>query len=263
MDGKTIDLFFSALMALALALPRTFLSIRLIPIFFTQTLPFTPRVAIAVAMSLPAAVMIYYQLDQRSFAPIEILWFIAKEAMLGFIIGLLISMPFWILQSVGVIIDVQRGNSMFPNSPGSDPDSLPTGEFIRRFGVIIFLQMGILGNILTNIMTSYTIWPVLNPLPPLDAIRMELIIQRFNHMVLSSIIYASPVVGVLMLIEFGFGLLSIYASQIQVTSTTPAIKSLAALFILMAGTHTLVYVMGHEFNAIKDIMSVIMYKPKT
>jgi type III secretion protein T len=262
MKGPMIDALFSGLIALGLALPRTFLSIRLIPIFFTQTLPFTPRVAIAIAMSLPAAVLIYYQLDQRMLAPIELLWFIAKESMLGFIIGLLVSMPFWILQSVGVIIDVQRGNSMFPNSPGSDPDSLPTGEFIRRFGVIIFLQMGVLGNILSNLMHSYVIWPVMNPIPPLDAIRMELIIQRFNNMVLSSIIYASPIVGVLMLIEFGFGLLSIYASQIQVTSTTPAIKSLAALFILMAGTHTLVYVMGNEFNAIKDVMSIIMHKPK-
>jgi type III secretion protein T len=261
MNTQTIDLLFSALLALALALPRTLMGIRQLPVFFSTTNPMRIRVAVAIAMSLPVAVLIYYQLGQRPLAPIEILWLLIKEVLIGMVIGLLISLPFWILQNIGVITDTQRGNSQFPNSPGSDPDSLPTGETIKRFGVMIFLEMGILANIFSNLMDSYVIWPALNPIPPLDAIRLDLIITRFNNMMLSTIIYASPIVVVLLLVEFGFGLLSIYAPQIHVNSATPAVKSLLALFILMAGIHTLVYVMGHEFNLIKDIMTVIKQKP--
>jgi type III secretion protein T len=261
MNAQAIDLLFSALLALALALPRTLMGLRQLPIFFSTTNPMRIRVAVAIAMSLPVAVMIYYQLGQRPLAPIEILWFLFKEVLVGMIIGLLISLPFWILQNIGVIIDVQRGNSQFPNSPGSDPDSLPTGEVIKRFGVMIFLEMGILANVFSNLMDSYVIWPVLNPIPPIDAIRLDLIITRFNNMMLSTVIYVSPIVVILLLVEFGFGLLSIYSPQIHVNSATPAVKSLLALFILMAGVHTLVYVMGNEFNLIKDIMTIIKQKP--
>jgi len=261
MNLQNADILFSVLLALALALPRTLMSLRQLPIFFSTTNPMRIRIAVAIAMSLPAAVLVYYQLGQRPLAPIEILWFLFKEVVLGTIIGFLISLPFWILQNIGVFIDTQRGNSQFPNSPGSDPDSLPTGEFIKRFGVMIFIEMGVLANIFTSLMDSYVIWPVLNPLPPIDAIRYDLLIERFNGMIMSSIIYASPVIVILLLVEFGFGLLSIYAPQIHVTSATPAIKSLLAMFILMAGIHTLVYVMGNEFNMIKDIMHVIKQKP--
>jgi type III secretion protein T len=149
---------------------------------------------------------------------------------------------------------------MFPNSPGNDPDSLPTGEFIKRFGVLIFMEMGIMANIFSSLMDSYIIWPALNPIPPLDSIRMELIIDRFNHMMISTVLYTSPIILVLLLIEFGFGLLSIYAPQIHVNTAAPALKSLFAMIILMLGANTLLYVIGNEFNLIKDIMKVINYK---
>lgn len=263
MKPEVLDIIFSGLLAMALALPRGMLSMRNLPIFFSQTSPMRVRMAVAVALSLPIAILIYTQLHQRPLAIIEIVWLIAKECLIGMIIGFLISLPFWILQNIGVIIDVQRGNSNFPNSPGSDPDSLPTGEFIKRFGVMLFLEMGLMANIFSNLMDSYIIWPVLNPIPPIDSIRMELIIERFNAMMTSIVLYSSPVIAILLMIEFGFGLLSIYAPQIQVSSATPAVKSLVALFILMLGIHTLVYVMGHEFNLVKDIMHVMNYKPKT
>ncbi|MET0466867.1 MAG: type III secretion system export apparatus subunit SctT [Chitinophagaceae bacterium] len=256
-----IDILFSFLLALALSLPRGLMSLRNLPIFFAQTSPMRVRMAVAIAMSLPITVLTYIQLQQRPLTMIEIVWILSKEVMVGLIIGFLISLPFWILQNIGVIIDVQRGNSNFPNSPGNDPDSLPTGELIKRFGVLIFLEMGIMANLYTSLVDSYLVWPILNPIPPLDSMRLELIIQRFNSMMISIVLYSSPVIIVLLLVEFGFGLLSIYAPQIQVTSATPAIKSLVALFILMLGIHTLTYVMGHEFNMIKDIMKVINYKP--
>lgn len=255
-----IDILFSALLALGIALPRVIMSLRLLPIFFVSTNPMRIRVAIAIAMALPIAVLVYYQLGQRPLAVIEIVWLIVKEVLIGMIIGLLVSLPFWILQNMGVLIDNQRGNSMFPNSPGNDPDSLPTGEFIKRFGVLIFMEMGIMANIFSSLMDSYIIWPALNPIPPLDSIRMELIIDRFNHMMISTVLYTSPIILVLLLIEFGFGLLSIYAPQIHVNTAAPALKSLFAMIILMLGANTLLYVIGNEFNLIKDIMKVINYK---
>jgi len=255
-----IDTLFSGLLALSLAMPRIIMSLRQLPMFFVNSNPMRIRVAIAIAMSLPVAVLVYYQLGQRPLAIIEIVWLIVKEVLIGMIIGVVISMPFWILQNIGVLIDNQRGNSMFPNSPGSDPDSLPTGEFIKRFGVLIFMEMGILANVFSSLMDSYVIWPALNPIPPIDAIRMELIIDRFNHMMISTVLYSSPVILVLLLIEFGFGLLSIYAPQIHVNTAAPALKSLFAMIILMLGANTLLYVIGNEFNLIKDIMSIINYK---
>jgi type III secretion protein T len=263
MDLSNTDMLMSALLALGLALPRVLMTMRSIPIFFAQTNPMRVRLACSIAMALPVWVLVYDQLGQRPLAFIEIAWLVGKEVCIGMVFGLLISMPFWILQNMGTITDVQRGNSMFPNSPGSDADSLPTGEIIRRMGVLLFMEMGLMANIYINLLDSFVLWPVLNPIAPIDAMRMDLVVERFNSMMISTVLYASPIVAVLLLIEFGFALLSVYASQIQVTSTTPAVKSLFAVLVLMLGINTLIYVMGHEFNALKDITHVFSIKSKT
>jgi len=260
MKGEIIDLLFSVALSIAIALPRGMFALRALPIFFANTNPMRLRIAIAFALSLPLIVLVYHQLGQRPLAMVEIIWILSKEILLGMIIGFLLSLPFFMLQSIGVIMDTQRGNSMFPNSPGTDPDSLPTGEFLKRFGVILFIEMGMLASIFTSLMDSYVIWPALNPIPPFDSIRYELLIERFNNMMISIVLYSSPIVTILLMVEFGFGLLSIYAPQIHVTTATPAIKSLLAIFILMLGIHTFIYVIGHEFNLLKDVMKVINYK---
>jgi type III secretory pathway component EscT len=56
-----------------------------------------------------------------------------------------------------------------------------------------------------------------------------------------------------LLIEFGFGILNIYTPQIQVTTATPALKSLAGMLLLMFSASTIWYVMEHEFDQIKSI----------
>lgn len=251
--GELIDQFSSGLLALGLALPRCWMVSRSLPIFFSQSAPTRVRTACAVALSLPISVMIYYQLGQRPLVFGELLWLTSKEILIGFLLGLLISFPFIILQNIGSWIDQQRGNNMFPGAPGSDPDALPLGNFIKLAGVVLFVKMGFLSVVFTVLFNSYLAWPALSIIPPFEQLHMDLIVQRFSRMMESSILYSAPAIIVLMLIEFGFGLLSIYAQQIQVTTATPALKGLAGMLVLMLGAQTLWYVMGIEFNTLVDV----------
>lgn len=250
---KDIDSIFSAMLALMITLPRALMALRGLPIFFARTAPMRIRAAVSVAFTLPIAVPTYYQLNNRPFQYAELFWLMGKEIMMGFLLGLLISMPFWILQIIGTWVDQQRGNNMFPNSPGSDPDALPTGEFMRQTGIIIFLQGGFLLAVFNMLVDSYQVWPALNPLPPFDQIRLDLFITEFAQMFNHAVLYASPIIIVLLLIEFGFAVLSIYAPQIQVTTATPALKSLAGMLMLMFAASTIWYVMEHEFAQIKEM----------
>jgi type III secretion protein T len=250
-NPNDVDNIFSAMLALMLALPRSLMALRGLPIFFARTAPVRVRSAISVAFTLPLAVPIYHELKQRPFDYFELFWLMGKEVMVGFLLGFLLSLPFWILQIIGTWIDQQRGNNMFPNSPGSDPDALPTGEFLRQTGIIIFLQAGFLFSCFNLIIDSYQVWPAMNPIPPFDQVRLALLIEQFSRMFNHAVLYASPAIFVLLLIEFGFGILNIYTPQIQVTTATPALKSLAGMLLLMFSASTIWYVMEHEFDQIK------------
>lgn len=253
LNPKDIDTIFSALLALAITLPRALVALRSVPIFFSKVAPVRIRTAISIAFTLPLAVPVYYQLQQRTLAVFELGWLLAKEIMMGFLLGFLIGLPFWILQIIGTWTDQQRGNNMFPNSPGSDPDALPTGEFMRQTGVIIFLKAGFLFAMFNVLVDSYQIWPALNPIPPFDGIRMNLLIERFAAMFNHAVVYASPIIVALLLVELGFALLNIYAPQIQVTSATPPLKSLVGMLLIMLSASTIWYVMGGEFEQLKTI----------
>jgi len=257
-----IDFIFSALLAFMLAIPRTLMVTRAIPIFLSRTAPMRIRTATAAVIALPVAVGIYYQLGQRPFGAVELIWLISKEILIGFLLGFLISLPFWILQILGTWVDQQRGNNMFPNSPGSDPDALPTGEFMRQVGITIFIHAGFLASCFNILLDSYAVWPALNPVPPFTTMHMDLLIKNFSDMFNHAVLYSAPIIIVLLLVELAFGLLSIYAPQMQVTVATPALKSLLGMFLIMLSANTMWYMMDQEFYALKDINANFNQVPK-
>jgi type III secretion protein T len=256
-----IDAIFSALLALMIAIPRTLMVMRSIPIFLSRTAPMRIRTATSVVMAMPVAVGIYYELGQRTLAHIELIWLISKEVLIGFLLGFLISLPFWILQILGTWVDQQRGNNMFPNSPGSDPDALPTGEFMRQTGIIIFIHAGFLASCFNILLDSYSVWPALNPVPPFDQMRLDLVIKNFSNMFNHAVLYSAPIIIALLLVELGFALLSIYAPQMQVSIATPALKSLLGMFLIMLSANTIWYMMDKEFYALKDVNVQFNQKP--
>ena len=159
---------------------------------------------------------------------------IFKEAVLGVLLGILLSMPFWLFESVGALLDNQRGALIGGQlNPSLGPDATPIGHLFQQLSVFLLIVTLGLGSLTQVIWDSYLIWPPTVWLPTLAsggyALFIELLGDTFTHMVL----YAAPFIALLLMVEFAIALLSLYSPQLQVFVLSMPAKSLAGLCFLL------------------------------
>ena len=68
---------------------------------------------------------------------------LAKELFIGVVIGLMVSIPFWAVESVGFFIDNQRGATLASTlNPLSGDQTSPMGILLEQSVVILFFVSG-------------------------------------------------------------------------------------------------------------------------
>ena len=101
--------FLEYLPSLAIAMARLYPCFFLIPAFCFEHVRGMPRHVIVFALALIPAPGIYHALSGVNYTLLALGGLMLKEAMLGFLLGMLLSMPFWLFESVGALLDNQRG----------------------------------------------------------------------------------------------------------------------------------------------------------
>lgn len=170
-------------------------------------------------------------------------------------IGLLMAMPFWLFESVGALFDNQRGALMGGQlNPQLGPDATPLG-FLMQQSIILLLVVGLGLSTLTQIIwDSYGLWPAMQWLPfPSEAgfkVYLDLLGSVFMHMIL----YAGPLVALLLLVDFSVGILSIYSPQLQATVLSMPMKCLLGMLFFVLYLPILNYVGGQRLFELKDLI---------
>ena len=177
---------------------------------------------------------IYHSLSGLELSGLALCGLIFKEAVLGVLLGILLSMPFWLFESVGALLDNQRGALIGGQlNPSLGPDATPIGHLFQQLSVFLLIVTLGLGSLTQVIWDSYLIWPPTVWLPTLAsggyALFIELLGDTFTHMVL----YAAPFIALLLMVEFAIALLSLYSPQLQVFVLSMPAKSLAGLCFLL------------------------------
>ncbi|MZI96034.1 EscT/YscT/HrcT family type III secretion system export apparatus protein [Vibrio sp. CAIM 722] len=222
------------ILAISLAMARLFPCLIFIPVFSFRELKGVLRYSIVVILALLVAPGI------RAALPHDHSWFTlaglyGKEVMLGILLGAVLSIPFWMFESVGALFDNQRGALMGGQlNPSLGTDFTPLGFLFKQSLIILMITTGSFLGLLQVIWDSYMLWPptVWFPMPAADgyATYLHLLSTAFGDLVL----YASPLVGLLLFIEFGLAILSLYSPQLQVFILSMPIKCLVGLmFIVM------------------------------
>ena len=185
-------------------------------------------------MALIPAPGIHAVMSGQDYSALMICALLLKEAALGILLGVLLAMPFWMFESVGALLDNQRGALAGGQlNPSLGPDATPIGHLFKQ--LVIYLLIVMLGlSVLTQVIwDSYLIWPATAwlPLPATNGFSVFLGVlgDTFTHMML----YAAPFIAVLLFLEFGFAVLGLYSPQLQVSTLATPVKSLAGLGILL------------------------------
>lgn len=247
---------------LFLFLARMLPIIALAPFLGARVAPHPVKIALGISMFVIYAPLLVRETDLHlTFSTYTIL-LLVKEFFVGLILGVIISLPFVIVQNAGIIIDHQRGGaSLMVNDPTVQNQSSPLGTLFNMVMIYIFF-VGIKGvdgiTLFYNaILHSYEV------IPPDQFFSdhffrkgtpfWEALMQLFNKIMVLSIEMSTPGLLIILMTDFFLGIINRLAPQVQITFLGMPLKSLLALAIVTLGW----YVYTEQFA--KDTIKWTLY----
>lgn len=159
---------------------------------------------------------------------------LVKEFAYGAAFSYLISFPIWMIENVGNLIDLQRGEqfgaivNQLTKNPSSSIAKLLLQGFITYFvianGFLFFFQL---------VFASFAIIPIdklvfINPL-----LNSQIYIRFFANYFYWMVVFSLPVLFLMFVMEITLGLISSFVPQLNVTVLSMPLKSAIAIFILI------------------------------
>ncbi len=239
------------ILILALSTPRIMVAFMLIPFLSSVTLPGLLRNGVVISFALLLYPILKIQLVSEKLTSMVIIGLICKEAFLGLIIGYIVAQLFWIIQSIGFLIDTQRGATMAGSLvPLFGDQTSPLGVFLMQAVTVLFFVSGGIHIFLGGLYESYQTWPILSFFPNLDIHSIKFFLKQFDLLMYFTIFLAGPVVLSMFTVELVMGLIGRFVPSLNVFFLAMPIKSALAFFVLTLYLSLLMYYFADQFRYI-------------
>ena len=157
-----------------------------------------------------------------------------KEALVGFLMGFVAAVPFWVAENVGNLIDNQRGATMGEvYSPLSGAQVSTTGIFFTQIVSTVFFVSGAIFLFLGALYKSYEIWPVFGEWVNFAPDVPTQILGTLDAMLRKTVVIAAPVIIIMFLATLGLGLVNRTAPQLNVFFLSMPVKSALGIAMLI------------------------------
>ncbi len=256
--GEILFLVKDYALALAFTQPRILAMFVVIPIFNRAILPGMLRMAIAAAFGVVAAPMLLPHVSPLQVDAIAIVGIVVKEAMIGFVLGMLVAVPFWAFEGIGFLIDNQRGASIAATlNPLTGNDSSPMGILFNQAFIVFFFVSGAFNLMLELLYHSFSLWNVFTWTPHLKPETMPVLIEQVMRLVKLALLLASPALVAMFLAELGLALVSRFVPNLQVFFMAMPIKSALAVLVLMIYMATLFEYATDLIAPLRDVVPTL------
>jgi type III secretion protein T len=226
------DVAPTALVSVVLSVPRLLAFMLVAPVFTSAVFPRLLRVGIAIGLGAPVAAGIFHQLSQQP-PQAQLTALVLKECVLGLLLGLALAAPLWAISSVGALTDNQRGaNAAQQVTPFAQADASELGGALQLALIVLLATSGTFVAMYQLLLQSFQAWPVLQLAPDVTQFGFDLTASRIGEYMQRALLYAAPLLAIVLLVDFAFALMSVFAPQLQTYFASMPIKSLAALAIL-------------------------------
>jgi type III secretion protein T len=164
---------------------------------------------------------------------LEMAVLIAKEFLFGILLGGLLAIPFWGIQSAGDLIDSNRGASATNQSDPVNANEQSQLGFIFNFAALaVFVVMGGVQVVILLIYESYAVVRVGRFLPDPGPEVAATLGMLLNKMLLIGIVAGGPLLIVLFVVDVVLAIAARVAKQIPVNDFSGIVKNLVtAAFI--------------------------------
>lgn len=188
------------------------------------------RSGIAFILAIPTAeYLLATQADVITSLPTgQLALLLAKEALLGFMLGVLASLPIWVADICGGVLAGIRQDG------GSD-DKFGSSTFGDTFvmiaiGILIF--NGGLLIIFQTVYASYEVWPVFEPVPLFSQQAATVFLSILDLVFGMALIIASPFIASWLLIDIWLGIMQRSANSVTVDHLNDLIKTMLTMALL-------------------------------
>jgi type III secretion protein T len=246
------------LLILTLTVPRFLGLFLMLPIFGSNFIPTTARNGIAISLSVIVLPLVSQQVMSYPFDGLLYLMLIFKEAVLGSMLGFLVSIMFWAISTSGNIIDMQRGAmSAQLFNPIVASQTSPLGVFFTQTAATLFLTTGGFLALLSAVYQSYSSWPVTSFYPQLQLESISLFLGQFDNLLYMALQIAAPAVILMLLTEIGVALIGRFVPSINVFLLAMPIKSMLVFLVLALYMSTIVYFLGNHFASYQYLIVML------
>ncbi len=237
--------------------------VALAPFMGAKVLPVPARVGFAIFLSLvflPQALTTYSNSLTLSF---NLTGYYLKEIAVGFVIAYLVSVPFFIAQSSGIIIDFMRGSSqLMAQDPTLQNQVSSIGILYNYILIYMFFQLDGMLLFLDGLQSSFELIPLDQMVPSkfflLNQDPWLFLSTIMGKIFALSIQLAGPCILAILMAEFFLGIANRLAPQVQIAFLGMSLKSLMGLFVLWLGwSFILKNVIRESLDFLKSINFVI------
>ena len=233
METADVALVRDVIVVITVCLPRILTVFMVLPVLGPMLIPQLVRNSIAISFMPILYPLVSSQVpDTLPFT--TIIAIVIKESLLGFAIGYVAAMMFWIFQGVGILIDNQRGSGMSMETEAmASTESSPMGTLFFQFIMVLFFTAGGMPLFMSGLLGSYRIWPVFGVMPSLNAGTVDYVIQLTNDMIGAIVLLSMPMLIAMFIVTLMMGLINRFAPKLNVFALSMPIKSAIAIFILI------------------------------
>ena len=181
-----------------------------------------------------------------------------REFVLGFAIGMLVSLPFFSVMGAAMLIDQYRGDF----SPGiQSPEGNSIASYASLNVVMVLFVFVEAGGFLLLITVLYQSFQAIPPALPGLSVSPEfggILGAILQNIMVGLIIFALPVIIILMLLDFAISILARLSEQIKTPSIDFLAKNLALTLIMPILVLGLLRLMQKMFADAPDPMLILM-----
>lgn len=245
------------LMVIGLLMSRMLVAFSVLPLFIGNGVPAMVRVVFVAGLAC-ALLPLAFADDTLATIPLARMpFYVAKEAAIGLVLGLLASVGFWALYAAGAIIEYQAGLAFATTiDPLTGQEDSLLGSLLVRLFTTLFLVTGGLLSLISMLFDSYTAWPLSSLTPVVTNPKLvALLLGALSQLLVTALKVAAPFVILMLMIEIAFGMLSRFAPMLNVFFLVLPLKVLAlAAMLLLYG---MVIASGTSPLALLDFSQVL------
>ncbi|MCP4884806.1 MAG: EscT/YscT/HrcT family type III secretion system export apparatus protein [Flavobacteriales bacterium] len=154
------------------------------------------------------------------------------EFIVGLFIAIPAALPFWISNTIGEVIDNQRGATLSNSiDPSVGVESSPFSSFFLFYTNVLYLTSPGILLLIQSIYMSYETFPFSQQFDILT-MNYDLIYSLIDTSLISGVIFVLPVLFFMFLTEVFLGILSRFSPQMNTFSLSLTIKSFIGISVL-------------------------------